>query len=177
MHQRSSVAFFVLIFLFLSCKKDPLQQYEGNFRIRVPIIHPSTAYIVASGDSTQLYMSTQGTQTWKISRVGGQSFTISVAENPARVFHISNGGGMELAVLSPMTPDTRAYFTIEQTKNQMVAFHSVYSGKYIYVPYCEKNGEAWAYDINTVSDLTTCNAMSAGADTCYCVSSFALERQ
>ena len=122
-------------------------------------------------------MSIHGTQTWKISRAGGKSFIISVAENPTTVFHISNSGGMELAVLAPMTADTRAYFTIEQTKKQMVAFHSVYSGKYIYVPYCEKNGDTWSHDINTVSDLTTCYATNPSADTCYCISGFALERQ
>ena len=176
MHLKMFLRILLIICIFTGCKKDAFQKYEGDFKIKVMLVHPDHSYFVASGDSTKLNLYFNGNQHWNFSRVNGNQFIIAATENPEIVFFTNDFGGIELAHRSQNAAPTRTYFTIEETEKQSIAIKSVYNSKYLYVPYCEKNGDTWAYDVNLIADRTTCLAESAGADTCYCVSSFLLEK-
>lgn len=179
MFQKLAGACCLIFFLSGSCKKaDPFSQYEGNFRIKVSTIHPASSYMVIDSDSTRVDLSTNPNVllTWKILRAGGDYFTITALDNPKHSLHIDDFGSPEVGPL-PASTDNKYFFSIKSAKNNLVTIQSVYSGKYLYVPYCEKNLQTWSYDVDFVDNITTCNANNTTADTCYCIFAFQLVRE
>ncbi len=170
-----SVTGCLIMMLLASCSKtDALSKYEGNFTIKIATLHPAPSFVTVDSDSTRVDLVNVNniSLVWKFIRVGDY-FIITSSDNPKHSLHVNDFGGLEVAAL-PAATDNRFYFFIHAAKNNLVTIQSVYSGKYIDVPYCEKNGETWSYDINFNADLTTCNASNITADTCYCLSSFQL---
>ena len=178
MHQKLAITLSIIAILSGACSKtDALTKYEGNFTIKVATLHPAASFVVVDSDSTRVDLVNVNniSLVWKFNRVGDY-FTITASDNPKHSLHVGDFGGLEVAAL-PAATDNRFYFSIHAAKNNMVTIQSVYSGKYLSVPYCEKNLGTWSYDVNFVSDITTCYANNATADTCYCISTFGLVKQ
>jgi hypothetical protein len=165
-----------LLLLTVNCSKDPLSKFEGIFDIRAMTIHPGAAYFYASSDSTHIYLCPNIIHRWIFTRKAGDRFTIGVDNDPLMVFYVNDFGGLGIGTFPPSSTDTRYFFTLSDTKDHLTASHSVSTGKYVYVPYCEKNGETWSYDVNLVDDLNSCLAVDPRTDSCYCINGFTLEK-
>jgi hypothetical protein len=175
---RLAITICLLLLLSGACNKtDALSKYEGSFAIKVATLHPAASFIIVDADSTSVDLINVNniSLVWKFKRVGDY-FTITASDNPKHSLHVNDFGGLEVAKL-PSVADNRYYFSIHAAKNNLVMIQSVFSGKYLYVAYCEKNGVTWSYDVNFVADITTCNANNTTADTCYCLPSFQLLKE
>jgi len=173
MRQRLFMLFCGLIVVSAGCKKSNSERYEGNFEIRVNLIHPSSAALVVDSDSTHIDISFPTTLTWKISAAGNGSYFITAQDNPKHRLYVNEWGGPSVSTFAT-PPDEQYHFFITSAGNNLVTIRSFSTHKFLYVPYCEKNQEAWAYDVNFTADSSICYANSAGADTCYCTSTFHL---
>lgn len=162
-----------LVIVNADCKKTNSERYEGNFEIRVNLLSPASAALVVDSDSTRVDLSFPTTLTWKISSAGNGSYFITARDNPNHSLYVNDGGGPSVAPL-PASSDDRYHFYITPSGNNLVTIRSASTHKFLYVPYCEKNQETWAYDVNFVADTSICNANNPIADTCYCRFAFQL---